>query len=62
MLNSNFHKSKVWNYFIKNNVSTITTCKYKNTLTKEICNKALKYNKNTMANNLYCNHRINIKV
>ena len=63
MLNNNFHKSKVWNYFVKNNDSTITTCKYKDALTNEICYKELKYNKNTssIANHLYSNHRINIK-
>ena len=63
MLNNNFHKSKVWNYFVKNNDSTITTCIYKDALTNEICNKELRYNKNpsSMANHLYSNHRINIK-
>ena len=63
MLNNNFHKSKMWNYFVKNNDSTITTSKYKDALTNEICYKELKYNKNTssMANHLYSNHRINIK-
>ena len=63
MLNNNFHKSKVWNYFVKNNDSTITTCKYKDALTNQICNKELKCNKNTssMANHLYSNHPIDIK-
>ena len=63
MLNLNFHKSKVWNYFVKNNDCTLTRCKYKDALTNEICNKELKYNKNTssIANHLYSNHRINIK-
>ncbi|XP_065651218.1 E3 SUMO-protein ligase ZBED1-like [Hydra vulgaris] len=63
MLINNFPESKVWNYFVKNNDSTITTCKYKDALTNETCNNDLKYNKNTslMANHLYSNHRSNIK-